>query len=174
MLATVHAMFKPIPDYPDYAINEQGEIMSYKHTSKGRLMRGSTNPKGYISVALYKHKQPPTMIRINRLVAQVFIPNPDNLPEVNHIDKNKTNNQVSNLEWCNRQYNSEYSLSKYYLVEHISSGDTFTVFNLEKWCRDNNLNACNLNATFNPNSGRKSAKGYRVLSVSEHPIDDVT
>lgn len=42
------------------------------------------------------------------MVATCFIPNPDNLPEVNHIDNDRTNNAVSNLEWCNRQYNSDY------------------------------------------------------------------
>lgn len=48
-------------------------------------------------------------IRIHRLVAKAFIPNPDNLPEVNHKDENKLNNNASNLEWCDRQYNNTYN-----------------------------------------------------------------
>lgn len=45
---------------------------------------------------------------VHRLVAQVWIPNPDNLPEVNHKDEDKTNNCVDNLEWCTREYNNNY------------------------------------------------------------------
>lgn len=46
----------------------------------------------------------------HRLVAQTFIPNPENYPEVNHLDFNKANNQVSNLEWCSKKLNTEHSL----------------------------------------------------------------
>ena len=49
---------------------------------------------------------------IHRLVARAFIPNPDNLPEVNHIDENIFNNSYDNLEWCNRDYNHNYSKAK--------------------------------------------------------------
>ena len=63
---------------------------------------------GYYSVDLCKngkHKKH----RIHRLVAEAFIPNPDNLPQVNHIDENKVNNNVDNLEWCDNTYNTHYS-----------------------------------------------------------------
>lgn len=46
--------------------------------------------------------------KIHRLVAKAFVPNPDNLPEVNHIDEDKTNNHYTNLEWCTRDYNMQY------------------------------------------------------------------
>ena len=174
LLATVHAMFKPVEEYPDYAVNEEGVVMSYKQSSKGKILKGEIHRKGYIVVTLCKPGQRPKAKRVHRLVAEAFIPNPNNLPFINHIDENKTNNQVSNLEWCNSQYNIEYSKSKYYLVEHISSGDTFTVFNLQKWCRDNNITYPNLQATLTGAHRCKTTKGYRVLSVSEHPDDSVT
>lgn len=66
---------------------------------------------GYCMVTLYKNHTR-TTFSVHRLVAQSFIPNPNNLPEINHIDENKTNNHVYNLEWCDRIYNVNYSHSK--------------------------------------------------------------
>lgn len=65
----------------------------------------------YKSVWLNKDGESKTF-SVHRLVAQAFLPNPDGLPEVNHKDENTLNNDVSNLEWCTRQYNIEYSKSK--------------------------------------------------------------
>lgn len=62
----------------------------------------------YYNVGLCKNGKVKTM-RIHRLVAETFIPNPDSLPEINHKDENKLNNNVQNLEWCTRQYNNTYN-----------------------------------------------------------------
>lgn len=59
---------------------------------------------------------------IHRLVAEAFIPNPNNLPEVNHKDENVQNNRVDNLEWCNHLYNCEYSFAKP-VNQYTLSGD---------------------------------------------------
>lgn len=65
--------------------------------------------KGYLKVGLFKdgknHKK-----RIHRLVAEAFIPNPHNLPQVNHKDGNPKNNSVTNLEWCTNQENTDHAM----------------------------------------------------------------
>ena len=81
-----------------------------RHYYKEKILRCIKKPSGYCFVNLYKdnvskHKH------IHRLVAEAFIPNPDNLPVINHKDKNPLNNRADNLEWCTQQYNVDYSAS---------------------------------------------------------------
>lgn len=74
---------------------------------KGRVLKQHDNGKGYLLVNIpINGKQ--SSKRVNRLVAETFLPNPDNLPQVNHKDCNRTNNDVSNLEWCDASYNQKY------------------------------------------------------------------
>lgn len=73
-----------------------------------RILKPRKKAKGYLMVHLCDNGIRKD-VSVHRLVAEAFIPNPNNLPEVNHIDEDKTNNRVSNLEWCTRQYNVEYS-----------------------------------------------------------------
>lgn len=71
------------------------------------LLKPKTNNRGYKCVCLYGNKSKKYMF-VHRLVAQCFIPNPDNLPFVNHKDENTCNNNVDNLEWCTHLYNVRY------------------------------------------------------------------
>ena len=73
----------------------------------GRILKPEIR-NGYYSVDLMKNKKR-YKFRIHRLVAEAFIPNPDNLPIINHKDENKLNNEASNLEWCTSSYNTHYS-----------------------------------------------------------------
>ena len=92
-----------------YQVSNTGKVKSlnYRRTGKEGIMKAGENDCGYLFVELWKDgKGKPC--RINRLVAMAFIPNPDNLPEVNHKNEDKTDNRVENLEWCNRSYNVNY------------------------------------------------------------------
>lgn len=91
-----------------YAITINGDVWSYK---SNRFLKPHLGNNGYYNVGLSKLK---TVKRcsVHRLVADTYIPNPKNLPCVNHKDENKLNNNVENLEWCNYKYNSNYGTSK--------------------------------------------------------------
>ena len=100
--------WRDIKDFESlYQVSNYGRVKNNNY----HIMRFGYNKKGYLQVCLVKNGKKYTK-RIHRLVAIAFIPNPDNLPQVNHKDENKNNNCVSNLEWCNVSYNIDYSLSK--------------------------------------------------------------
>lgn len=96
-----------------YQVSSLGRVKSfnYRHTCKESILKAGVTSNGYLFVCLYKDGKSKTH-RIHRLVATAFIPNPDNLPEVNHKDEDKTNNACYNLEFCSRQYNMNYGTCK--------------------------------------------------------------
>lgn len=81
------------------------------HVFPEKLKVLSFDKKGYLQVGLSKNNKQ-TMRRVHRLVAEAFIPNPNEYPMINHKDENKTNNNVNNLEWCDARYNVIYSLNR--------------------------------------------------------------
>lgn len=102
-----------------YEINESGEIRNVK--SK-KPVRGYIEKNGYVRVK-FENKCLGCVIRttVHRLVAEAFIPNPNNLPEVNHIDRNRSNNHVSNLEWVTHSENMKHSYSLGVNIEPLRS-----------------------------------------------------
>lgn len=93
-----------------YMVSNYGNVKSlnYKRTGKECLLKPTNNTTGYYLFVVLCKNGVLKNYRVHRLVAQAFIPNPNNLPEVNHIDENKNNNCVGNLEWCTREYNNNY------------------------------------------------------------------
>lgn len=87
-----------------YQISDRGRIKSLK---RNKCLKLGPNPTGYITVQLHKNGDIKGF-SVHRLVAEAFIPNPNNYKEVNHIDEDKTNNCKENLEWCTHQYNNTY------------------------------------------------------------------
>lgn len=97
---TTKEEWKAIKDFPNYKISNYGRVFS---KYKNGLLKQSKDAYGYSQVNLNRHSK-----KVHRLVAETFIPNPDNLPEINHKDEDKNNNKLSNLEWCTSTYNMNY------------------------------------------------------------------
>ena len=91
-----------------YEISNLGRIRRIK---TGRILSTRRSDGWYITVTLYKDKKRYGK-SLHRLVAETFVPNPYNLPEVNHIDEDKINNRADNLEFCDRKYNVNYGTIK--------------------------------------------------------------
>lgn len=89
-----------------YQVSNFGRVKSLKF-GKERILKLTKDKDGYLIVNLYKNNKSKTF-KVHRLVAEAFIPNPDNLPQVNHKDEDKSNNILSNLEWCDVKYNQNY------------------------------------------------------------------
>lgn len=102
-------MRKVIPNWEKYDVSETGLV---RNRETGHILPLQLNTAGYLRIILYSNKSCKKFF-LHRLVANLYIPNPLNLPEVNHIDGNKYNNNVSNLEWCDRTYNERHGRKKY-------------------------------------------------------------
>jgi hypothetical protein len=97
-------MRKPIPNFDGYEITEDGRVFSLK---RNKWLSPKIDRYGYkvysLSLNGKSYHKP-----AHRLVAQTYIPNPDSLPCINHINENKLDNRVENLEWCTVEYNDNY------------------------------------------------------------------
>ena len=103
-----------------YQVSNKGNVFSIERMVQGRERGGITlKPKhsrnGYLHVGLYRNGKMKNKL-IHRLVLEAFVENPNNLPEVNHKDEDKANNNVENLEWCTSRYNTNHGT----LIERIS------------------------------------------------------
>lgn len=110
-------IWKKIDEYPLYFASNMGQI---KNIETEHILVGGFDKDGYRQVTLQTGEKQ-VCRRVCRLIAKTFIPNPNNLPCVNHKDENKENDCVKNLEWCTYKYNNNY-------------GDHLTPISRAVWC----------------------------------------
>ena len=129
-----------------YQVSNQGKVKSFKWREEGMVLKQS-RVGGYLYVSLCKCGKERS-ISVHRLVASAFCPNPEGNSEVNHKNEYKACNYAWNLEWCTAQYNVEYSKAKSYTFRS-PEGKKVEVYNLSKFCRDNNLYDSAMHRVFN-------------------------
>lgn len=152
--------------FPAYSITKDGRVFSSKCN---RFLKGWINDSGYQSVGLYNSHEPKMYnFMVHRLVAEAFIPNPENKEQVNHIDGNKTSNSIENLEWATASENSNHASSlglsmgkfKNELTPEMTDGDVIHDWKKSgkpyaQWSEDEARNAASL-----------LEDGFRVCDVS--------
>jgi len=164
---------KLIPNYPEYSITTDGKVFSHKKpggNGKGKVLDYSykrelkprTDRKGYLKVILEAKTDKSRHTSIHRLVAETYIPNPHNYNTVNHINEDKTDNRVENLEWMSNADNVEYSQAKVRLIE-TPDGNVIEILNLSKWCREvlNLPSSGNMLRTLR--KPHTNCKGYKLI-----------
>jgi len=154
-----------------YQVSNEGRIKSF-YTSRfhhkpkeGKILKPIGVSKTYFRINLQFEKGPKQFL-IHRLVAEAFIPNPENLPEVNHIDGNKSNNAVWNLEWCDRKKNILHSFennlchnAKKKVYQFFKNHSLFKEYeSIMEASRQSKIHAQSISACLN--NKRRSAGGY--------------
>lgn len=114
---------RDIKGWEDYTIDTDGNVFSKR---KNKYLKPNINKYGYCKIKLQKNKHT-KMFSIHRLVAENFLENKDGLPQVNHKDGNKQNNNINNLEWCSAKYNMNYGTIK----EKISKANSGKIASID-------------------------------------------
>lgn len=150
----------------DYLISSSGKVYSLK-TKKVLSLNKVGKHRSYYKIDLYSNSERKPKL-VHRLVAETFIPNPNNLPEVNHKDGNGLNDNVENLEWCDRKYNNEYSnlqeeltnKKKKKVYQYTLDGELVKIWDSTRECSRNgfsqsSVSSCCLGKQIKPYKGYK-------------------
>jgi len=176
-------IWKAHPDIVGIEVSTMGRVRtldrvtsSEKRTrfQKGRILKQSYNGNGYLKVNIPINGKQASK-RVNRLVAQTFIHNIDNLPQVNHRDCNRTNNHVENLEWCDNLYNVKYrekygkTQSKPLLAINLATLEVSQFQSQSEASQELGVNKGNINSVIKGN--RKQAGGYYFVNADDNDIE---
>lgn len=181
----VEEIWKPVKGFEDkYEISNLGKV---KNKITNHIFKNTNQYGNYFSMVLYDGEKRKS-VKIHRLVAQAFIPNPNNFKYVNHKDMNKQNNCVNNLEWCTQSYNTRHAISngantmsgfnkynknkahkKYGYIYQFDKNDNFIAKYYSPLEASKITGVCSRNIlqVINHEEGRKQAGGYIWLKESE-------
>ena len=173
----IHKYIQQIKNYPQYLIDKMGNVYIAETMS---IRKGVSNQNGYIRVMLSK-KCKTKNFYVHRLVADAFIPNPKNLPYVNHKDANRKNNSVENLEWCSSQQNmlhdSKLRKTGKRLQAFTMDGKFVKEYESIKAAgRELKVDSTSITKAVSGANGRTTAGGYiwKYADVSDDEIDNDT
>lgn len=168
-------IWKDIDGYNgDYQISNFGNVKSLKN-NKEKLIKPfftKSNKEGYLIVNLCKNNKRKINL-VHRLVAEAFIPNPNNFPMINHKDENKLNNHVNNLEWCNSKYNNNYGTLRERMKEKLSykvakydlNGNLIKIYNsAHEAAKENNIDQGGISLCCRKIAVKKDGKIQRHLT----------
>lgn len=188
MIKKEKEIWKTYPDYPFLKVSNLGRVRTVdrvairsdgrKQFVKGRILKQQRDKDGYMYVNIRVNGKF-IGLRVHRIVATCFIPNPNNYPQVNHIDNNRANNNSSNLEWCTNQYNQDYrnnfgtSPAELFGMPVIAvNTDTFEVFWFESQCEAaRQLEVYQQNISAIINGQQNKAHGYSFINADKNVIE---
>ena len=158
-----------IRNFPDYEINTNGRIRNIK---TGRMLKTSINHNGYETVCLRKNKTQYTK-RVHRLVVESFYDNDCPELDVNHIDGNKTNNSIDNLEYCTRKENIKHAIKNKLFIPNDFGKSRIKILVIETGETYDSINECGRNLGIDPSFIKqyflgkvKSCKGYHFKKIN--------